>query len=100
MFSSTASNRLDNAWLRRSWCHVLGVVIGVTALSTIRVEAQASANGPVAAYSFSETSGATAQDSSQHGNDAALVNAPARAPGRFGGGLQLDGFGDAVLLPI
>src|SRR6185295_2467456 len=38
-------------------------------------------------------------DASQHGNDATLVNAPARAPGRFGGGLQLDGLGDALVLP-
>jgi len=102
MFDSTGSIRLGNAWLRRSRYRVIGLVVGVSALgaSNIRAQAQAQVNGPVAAFSFSEASGVTALDASSHGNDAELVNGPARTAGRFGGGVYLDGVADAVQLPM
>jgi hypothetical protein len=102
MFSSTGSIRLGHAWLRRSRYRVIGLVVGISALgaSNIRAQAQAQVNGPVAAFSFNEATGVTALDASSHGNDAELVNGPARTAGRFGGGVYLDGVVDSVQLPM
>ena len=95
MFSCTGSIRLTNEWLRRSRYRLIALVAGVTALVAGGSQVQAQADGPVAAYAFSETSGTTAVDASGHGHDGALVNEAMWTTGRFGGGLRLDGVDDS-----
>ena len=60
--------------------------------------ALAQADGPIAAYAFSEASGTAAADSSNSGT--ALLNGAEHAAGRFGNGLQLDGVDDVLQLPL
>jgi hypothetical protein len=99
MFDGIGSIRLDSARLRRCRHGVIGLVAAVTALVGTPSPVQAQADGPVAAYGFSDTSGATAVDSSGNGNDAGLVNGAMSTAGRFSGALQLDGVDDGVQLP-
>ena len=91
---------VSSACLRRSRHLAFGLVAAVTALVAGNTRLLAQADGPVAAYAFSETSSVTAGDSAGNGNDATLVNGPTWASGRFGGGLQLDGIDDVVPLPM
>jgi hypothetical protein len=62
--------------------------------------ALAQADGPSAAYAFSETAGAVASDSSGNATAPAIVGGALRVDGRFGSGLQLDGVDDVVQLPL
>jgi len=62
--------------------------------------ALAQSEGPVAAYAFSETSGAAAADSSISGTGTALLSGALHTAGRFGNGLQLDGVDDVLQLPL
>jgi len=62
--------------------------------------ALAQTDGPIAAYAFSETSGAAAADCSNSGTGTALLNGAAHTAGRFGNGLQLDGVDDVLQLPL
>ena len=55
--------------------------------------------GPAAAWSFDESSGSLAPDSSGNGNTATLVNGVARTPGTSGGGLTFDGADDYLSVP-
>ncbi|HZN78626.1 MAG TPA: PQQ-dependent sugar dehydrogenase, partial [Mycobacterium sp.] len=61
--------------------------------------ANAQSAGLVAAWSFDETSGSLATDSSANGNTATLLNGVARTPGTSGGGLTLDGVDDYLNVP-
>ena len=76
-----------------------GTALAGDASTTFRVAAGAA--DPSAAYSFRETSGATAFDLSGNGNDGTLVNGPTwDSTGWFGGGLDGDGVNDALQLPV
>lgn len=51
-------------------------------------------SGLAAGWSFNETSGTSASDSSGNGNTATLVNGVTRTTGNYGGGLTFDGVND------
>src|SRR5262245_55100914 len=61
--------------------------------------ANAQPAGLVAAWSFEETSGSVANDSSGNENTPTLLNGVARTPGRSGGGLTFDGVDDYLNVP-
>jgi hypothetical protein len=98
MFNSTGLP-CHRVALRRSAIRVLHLVafLGLVAGTT---PALAQADGPSAAYAFSETTGSVAVDSSASGTGTALVSGAAHTTGRFGSGLQMDGVDDVVQLPL
>src|SRR5215218_11518789 len=98
MLSSTGVPRLRNGSFTR--LRVLTTLVWAAALVAAPTAARAQADGPVAAYAFSESSGVVATDSSSAGNSPASLQGASHVPGRFGSGLQLDGLDDAVQLPV
>lgn len=75
------------------------LLILVAMLFALPVVAQNLQEGLVGHWKFNETSGATASDSSDNGNDGTLNGDPQWVTGYFGGGLEFDGAGDEVNVP-
>jgi hypothetical protein len=55
--------------------------------------------GMVGHWTFDETSGTVASDSSGNGNNGTLVSGPVWTPGKIGGGLSLNGTSSYVMVP-
>ena len=88
------------ASLRRTWKDVLGLLFAVSAaclLALTSPRAHTVAN-QVAAYGFTEGSGATATDVSGNGNTAALLNGVMWTNGKYGTGLRFDGLDDHLTI--
>src|SRR5262249_13372083 len=67
--------------------------------STATAATRASVSGLVAAYSFSEGTGATVADASGNGHTGTISNATWTTAGRYGGALSFDGTDALVTIP-
>ena len=97
---SSATRRLRGDSRGEAADSVSGIAcaIAFSVLPLLPAAAHAAA-GPVAAYGFSETAGATVTDSSSLGNTGTLEGATRVAGGKYGAALSFDGTNDRVRIP-
>ena len=93
----TASNiqlrgRLRHAFLATSLLLLQGVCVLVVPATAL------AASGPIATYSFDETTGKTLTDRSGNNHPGTLTNGPAWSSGKYSGGLVFDGVNDYVTM--
>ena len=79
----------------------LGLIASIALVATLggSTGTQAAPAGPVAAYSFDETSGTTVADASGNANTGTISGATRSTSGRNAGALSFDGTNDLVTVP-